>query len=313
MPKVSVCIPTYNQTVYLKKSIDSVLMQSFKDIEIIISDDSTTSEVKNYIESLNTSIPIFYYHHSPSLGSPANWNFSVKKANGEYIKILHHDDYFTNKDSLEEFVYLLDNNPSADMAFSATSILSHKSQTTKKHICSNKNLKALIKNPGILFFENLIGAPSAIIYRNIPNIKFDDRLKWLVDIDFYITLLNSNSNIAYSNNTLITTLNGGEGQITQSVINDKYIQIKEHILLFDRLFENKTLHVGFKNYFTEAFLNFKISSVSELKEIASLSIQLEEYFNVFFKTLKTNYILKKIKFRLYNSYINQRYFHLKKI
>lgn len=311
MPKVSVCIPTYNQTIYLKKCIDSLLMQSFTDYEIIISDDSSNNEVKNYIESLNVNCKLSYFHHSPSLGSPANWNYSISQATGEFIKILHHDDFFTNSESLKTFVDLLEKNPESDFAFSATHILNNKTRKISKHHCSEKNLINLIKLPGILFFENLIGAPSSIIYRNNNNILFDTRFKWLVDIDFYISHLTKNKKIMYTSLPLITTLNGGEGQITGTVINNKEIQIREHVLLFEKLFNELELRNGFNNYFTELFLNYKLNTVADLEKVVPLSSNLLNYFTVFFKTLHTNYILKKVKFRLLNSLINLKYIHIK--
>lgn len=311
MPKVSVCIPTYNQTIYLKKCIESLAMQTFTDYEIIISDDSTTNEVKNYIDTLTIKNTLHYFSHSPSLGAPANWNYSMSKAKGDYIKILHHDDFFTHHDSLKQYVELLDKNPQIDFAFSASVILNHQTQKTKQFRCSSKNLTNLQKQPGILFFENLIGAPSATIFRNKKNNQFDVTMKWLVDIDFYITQLRLNTTIGYSNEPLITTLHGGDGQTTQTVINDKNIQLKEHVLLFEKLFDVPELQKGFKNYFTELFLGYKIKSVDELQNIIPLSDKLQSYFFVFFKTLQQNYIFKKIKIRLFNSHINTNYLHFK--
>jgi glycosyltransferase involved in cell wall biosynthesis len=48
--KVSICIPAYNQTEYLRKNLDSILMQSFVDYEVILTDDSTTNEVRDLVE-----------------------------------------------------------------------------------------------------------------------------------------------------------------------------------------------------------------------------------------------------------------------
>ena len=49
MPKVSICIPTYNQLKYLEKCISSILMQEYTDYEIIVSDDSTNNDVEVFI------------------------------------------------------------------------------------------------------------------------------------------------------------------------------------------------------------------------------------------------------------------------
>ena len=90
------------------------------------------------IDADNFGNQLNYIHHNPSLGSPANWNYALKQAKGAYIKIMHHDDYFTNPDSLSEFVALLDSNPKASFAFSATKIDLLQLNMIKYHYCSMK-------------------------------------------------------------------------------------------------------------------------------------------------------------------------------
>lgn len=46
MPKVSICIPTYNRKGYLKETIESVLAQTYKDYEIVIVDDGSTDGIE---------------------------------------------------------------------------------------------------------------------------------------------------------------------------------------------------------------------------------------------------------------------------
>ena len=99
MPVVSICIPTYKQTQYLKKCLESILVQDFKDIEIIVTDDTPDDSVDVFVMATIGTIPYRYYRNSPSLGPPENWNAAARKAQGKYIKILHHDDFFTQPDS----------------------------------------------------------------------------------------------------------------------------------------------------------------------------------------------------------------------
>ena len=54
-PKVSICIPTYNQVIYLKRTIDSVFEQTYTDYEIIITDDSPTDVVFDVVKQLAPS------------------------------------------------------------------------------------------------------------------------------------------------------------------------------------------------------------------------------------------------------------------
>ena len=63
---------------------------------------------------------IRYIHNEKPLGHIFNWNKSLSEAQGEYIKIMFSDDWFTAPDSLEKMVSLLDRSPEASLAFCGT-------------------------------------------------------------------------------------------------------------------------------------------------------------------------------------------------
>jgi glycosyltransferase involved in cell wall biosynthesis len=311
MPKVSICIPAYNQVEHLKKCIESVLVQDYKDHEIIISDDSTTDDVNNYIESLkNPSIQ--YFRNSPSLGTPGNWNYVMAKATGDYIKIVHHDDFFTQPDSLKLYVESLDKNPSSDFAFSATKVLNIMNGSERIHICSSQKLNRLKSDPEYLFFGNMIGAPSATIFRRSLALKFDERYKWLVDIDFYISALRKNKNVVYIDVPLICTILGAEGQVTGQVEGDKAVQIKEHIMLLERVISNKKLERLYTDFFDELFIEYNINTQKDVENYVNIPSDVAGFLNTVFSKLNSNKLFKKIKYRLLNSKYNKHYIKIDK-
>lgn len=312
MPKVSICIPTYNQVEYLKKCIQSVLAQDYKDYEIVVSDDSTNTDVEDFISSIQSIASVRYYKNSPSLGPPSNWNFAITKANGEYIKILHHDDFFNRKDSLRLFVESLDNNPDSDFAFSATLVWHVNNDFKRVHSCSVKKLEILKSDPEYLFFNNFIGAPSATIYRKVLAIKFDEQFKWLVDVDFYIAALKQNHNVVYIDTPLICTAHGAIGQVTKQVEYDKAIQIKEHVLLLERVITNQKLNKLFLNYFDELFLRYSINTLADVEKYVGIPESLNEFLKEVLGKLNSYKIVKRIKYRLLNSKYNKRYFKIEK-
>lgn len=91
--KVSVIIPTYNRPEQLAKAIDSVLMQTFRDFEIIVINDGGI-DVKNLIDDLNIEKNIIYLHHAINRGLPAARNTGIRIARGKYIAYLDDDDTF---------------------------------------------------------------------------------------------------------------------------------------------------------------------------------------------------------------------------
>ncbi len=95
MPKVSVIIPNYNHAQFLKQRVDSVLAQTFQDIEIIILDDCSTDNSRGIIELYrNHSKVTSIIYNQINSGSPfKQWKKGIELAQGEYIWIAESDDY----------------------------------------------------------------------------------------------------------------------------------------------------------------------------------------------------------------------------
>ncbi|MCA0131981.1 glycosyltransferase family 2 protein [Winogradskyella alexanderae] len=92
-PLISICIPTCNGATFIEEAMISAINQTYKNIEIIVSDDGSKDETLKIVNSFisNTRVPIKIYNHDAN-GIGANWNNTVKKASGEFIKFLFQDD-----------------------------------------------------------------------------------------------------------------------------------------------------------------------------------------------------------------------------
>lgn len=263
MPKVSICIPAYEQPKNLEKCLESISIQNFKDFEVIVTDDSKSDELIPIIDYFRNNINIKYYRNSPSKGSPENWNESIRYAKGKYIKILHHDDYFFKSDSLEKMVNLLENNPQNKILFCSSRHVDSSYNYYSSHILTEDNMNKIKNEPQILFLGNLIGAPSIMMYHRDIEIYFDKRMKWLVDLDFYIRIL-KDVNFVYTQDELVCINIGEENRVTYQCENDKYINIYEHILLLEKL-EFKIIPLKYKVYLIKLFLKFNIKTLNEFK------------------------------------------------
>jgi len=266
-PKVSICIPTYQQTEYLKKTLDSILIQEFNDYEIIITDDSRDNSVRCLVDTYSSSLPIRYYRNEKQLGSPENWNKSVTHANGEYIKIMHHDDWFTNKNSLGLFVKMLDDNPNSVFGFSATHIYNVKENTICIHKATKNQINKLSRNPEILLLGNIVGVPSVTIYRRTVKDKYDNRLKWLVDLEFYIRVINSNKEICFCQEALISRCSGVEHQVSESCMDNPQVDLFENIYLYNKLSPKIKYELNYLFHLLKLFTKYKITSWFKLQEI----------------------------------------------
>lgn len=227
--KVSICIPAYKHINFLKRCLDSILEQEFSDYEVVITDDSPDDSLQRFVETYSDQ-RIQYFKNERSLGSPLNWNEGIKKAKGEYIKILHHDDWFSSSQSLSKFVQLLDENPNADIAFSASCDIDA-NNNSKPHIASDIFLTSLKKEAETIYTGNQLGAPSVCIFRN-KDYVFDPNLIWLVDIDFYIQVIMAGNNTFAFTPDILVNIGVSEFQITRQCLTETKVRISEKIYLY---------------------------------------------------------------------------------
>lgn len=91
MPIVSVVIPTYNRQLKLKRALDSVLDQTFKDIEVIVVDNASQDGTQALVKSIQDP-RIRYIKHEINKGGPAARNTGIKSAKASLIALLDDDD-----------------------------------------------------------------------------------------------------------------------------------------------------------------------------------------------------------------------------
>ncbi len=95
MPKVSVIIPNYNHAPDLKERIDSILLQTFQDFEIIVLDDNSTDDSRKIIEAYRShpKVKTIVYNEENSGNTFKQWDFGIGLAQGDYIWIAESDDW----------------------------------------------------------------------------------------------------------------------------------------------------------------------------------------------------------------------------
>jgi glycosyltransferase involved in cell wall biosynthesis len=258
MPKVSICIPAWHQVELLKKNLQSITEQDFKDAEVIITDDSSDDSVEKLVNTFSASLPgLKYFRNRVPLGSPENWNESIRRSSSEYIKIMHHDDWFTEKDSLGKFVQLLDENPDSDFAFCKTKIIEEDTGRVRFNEPSAENLEKLKADPEIIYFWNFIGPPSSVIFRRASTEFFDRKIKYVVDMDFYIRMLKKNPVFIYTSDALITNTANDPKQVTAASLNAE-TQVREYIYLSNKLNVGKIPGRRYVSFLKSLFLKYGV-------------------------------------------------------
>lgn len=181
MPKISVCIPTYEMkgkgVEFLNHSFNILSKQSFKDFDVVVSDHSVNFDIKDLCKSWKDKLDIKYYQNEYKRGiSSANVNNAIKRATGEAIKILFQDDFLLNSESLElQYVHFFSN-----YNYWLTTACAHTSDGI--NVVDPFYPKY---HDSIQYGENTISSPSVIMIKNENKIYFDENLFWLMDVEYY--------------------------------------------------------------------------------------------------------------------------------
>lgn len=107
-PKVSVLIPTYNRAKYLEECLNSVLMQDYTNLEIIISDNASTDNTPEVVRKYLSDKRLRYYRNEVNVGIIPNWKkLLYEYASGEYGKLICDDDYLLDREHIRKSIDLI--------------------------------------------------------------------------------------------------------------------------------------------------------------------------------------------------------------
>jgi glycosyltransferase involved in cell wall biosynthesis len=174
-PLVSIFIPVYNSSKYVDEAIRSAQNQTYKNLEIVISDDASTdgSEVKlKQLASKDSRIKLFI--QEKNLGVTKNCNFLLKQCHGEYICFTAGDDVLA-PECIERGVNEMNLNKDIAILFHSVKYIDSNSNLIKN------NIRSLPKHYGLLkdFLKKGINIPiNGMIVRGsfLMNCKFNESM-----------------------------------------------------------------------------------------------------------------------------------------
>jgi glycosyltransferase involved in cell wall biosynthesis len=264
MPFISICIPAYKRTEFLKRLLDSIAIQTFRDFEVIVTDDSMDHGVHELIKAFSETLPLKYFKNNIPLGTPENWNESIRHASGEWLKLMHDDDWFADKNSLQSFVNAIKENPGVPFLFSAYANHYLERDLSKDVFVSSYRYARLTKDTATLFSQNIIGPPSVVMVANDKPLFYDNRLKWFVDIDYYIRHLEE-SRIVYIHSVLVNVGIGKE-QVTQDCFRQRLIEVPEAFHLFNKIGFKRLKNILVYDAWWRLIRNLEIRSLNDIAE-----------------------------------------------
>lgn len=107
--KVSIIVPIYNSELYLKKCVETIMNQTYKNIEVLLINDGSTDNSLQIMKQLAAEDSRIIIFNNPNKGVSFSRNFGVEKASGEYIQFVDSDDIL-EKDITETMVNSLNDN-----------------------------------------------------------------------------------------------------------------------------------------------------------------------------------------------------------
>jgi glycosyltransferase involved in cell wall biosynthesis len=107
-PRVTFVVPCYNYGRFLAKCVDSLLGQTFQELEIIIIDDASTDETGEVLKRYEGDARVKIVRHASNQGNICTFNEGISMARGEYVGLLSADDYCLRTDAVARQVAAFD-------------------------------------------------------------------------------------------------------------------------------------------------------------------------------------------------------------
>lgn len=323
--KVSVIIPTYKRAEYLTRAINSILMQTYKNIEIIVVDDNDPDTIfrtdnEKIMKKFITKKNVIYIKHDKNKNGAAARNTGISVATGDYITFLDDDDYFL-PNRIEKLADILDSNLDYDGAYTNVFIKVCGSLTNEFKGGKSGNLAY-----ELLCQESFFATGSNIFLRReavLKTGKFDEQFIRHQDIEYMIRFFD-NHNILYVDDTTVVKNNN---DIINKLNYEKLLSVKE---LFFQKFSSNILKydvkkIYYNNYYELYYLTFNSKQnknyiLDKLVENGGNRIKLELKYLIkkiivkFVILKKMQLIFKKIKnYKQHKELINYEHRLAKKV
>ena len=183
--KFSIVLPTFNRTQMITYAINSVIIQTYKNWELIVVDDGSTDNTKEIVEKFVKSDKRIKYIFQENKERSAARNFGIKESKGDWICFLDSDDiYHTNH--LEEFHKLINNNGSKKGLYFCGLSYGKYSENFEEYDLTHKNNIEFV-------LLNTIGTPRACTQKSILlKHQFNEKIRIGEDRELWVRILKNN-------------------------------------------------------------------------------------------------------------------------
>lgn len=164
--KISIIIPVYNAKLYIRECLDSVLSQTYRNMEVIVVDDGATDGSGKICDDYADRDSRFLILHTENTGAGAARNTAMNKMTGDYCMFIDSDDYWLDKNIVHDIVVLLEESKADVLSFERREFFSEEKRPVfddgnlpRGEVFGKRNdlaLKALLSKPPAVFSSSLI-------------------------------------------------------------------------------------------------------------------------------------------------------------
>ena len=200
MPFFSIVIPSYNRSVYISKTIESVINQTFSDWELIVVDDGSTDNTKEIIQAIIQNDNRIKYRYQNNAERSAARNNGIKNSTGEYICFLDSDDLFLPNHLQILFEEITQKKKPIALFFT-------NQLNSINNILSKENSLALSEPIFLYLFENAIIPARVCVHKNIlKEEQFDVDITVVEDMILWVRISDKYPVFQIQKETVIYTL-----------------------------------------------------------------------------------------------------------
>ena len=195
MPVISVIVPVYNVEPYLAQCINSILSQSFEDFEVLLVDDGSKDKSGAICDEYAARDSRIRAFHKENGGPSAARNFGLNQAIGQYVIFQDADDYLIDNEAYLKLITYAVQNDLDILRFEYSIVDKDGNLNMQKSLDKKAHLYRSVFSPAVLVHEAFCGEWFTVLCliksTVIGNVRFNQNLTFLEDMDFYARLLAS--------------------------------------------------------------------------------------------------------------------------
>lgn len=275
LPLVTVFIPVFNCEKYICECLDSIVNQTYKNLDILIIDDGSTDKTVQIIESYKDK-RIRLIKNNKNKGIPYTRNLGIKESRGKYIALMDADD-ISNNNRIEKQVNFLESNLNVDVVTSNYRMFNDK---ISKKVILNKNIEEI--KISLIFLCSLCNPSSMIRVDSMKNLNINYNKNCFIAQDYELWTQFARKGNIFNLEDVLLNYRTDHGNITSKTKANKRIERRR---IIDSIHNDMLDYYGFnldrreKEIFNNFFDDNPINKLND-EEIKNIILLIDKMIKI---------------------------------